>query len=75
MIINGTFISAGFQIWELAQLYFPKISKHSATIQFRRWIRLNEKLQEELKVAGHMWWQKLLTPKQVEITIHFIGEP
>lgn len=60
---------------ELAQMYFPNISKHSATIQFRRWICLNEKLQEELSASGHKRWQKLLTPKQVEIIIHFIGEP
>lgn len=64
-----------FGYGELAQLYFPQISKHSATIQFRRWILLNEKLHEELSASGHKRWQKILTPKQVEIIIHFIGEP
>lgn len=64
-----------FGYGELAQLYFPQIAKPSATIQFRRWIRLNEKLQEELAASGHKRWQKLLTPKQVEIIIRFIGEP
>lgn len=60
---------------ELAQMYFPQITKQSATIQFRRWIRLNEKLQDALISSGHRRWQKLLTPKQVEIIIHYIGEP
>lgn len=60
---------------ELAQMYFPNISKHSANIQFRRWIRLNEKLQEKLAASGHKRWQKLLTTKQVELIIDAIGEP
>ena len=64
-----------FGYGELAQLYFPNIAKHSATIQLSRWIRLNEKLQVELKASGHKPWQKLLTPKQVELIINAIGEP
>lgn len=64
-----------FGYGELAQLYFPQIAKHSASIQFRRWIRINEELQKELKASGFKRFQKLLTPKQVEIIIKFIGEP
>jgi hypothetical protein len=60
---------------ELAQLYFPNISKQSATVQFRRWIRLNFYLQTELMESGHRKFQKILTPKQVEIIVKFIGEP
>lgn len=60
---------------ELAQMYFPQITKQSATIQFRRWIRLNEKLIIDLKAAGYKPWQKILTPKQVEILVMVFGEP
>ena len=60
---------------ELAQMYFPQVTKQSATIQFRRWIRLNEKLKIDLKAAGYKRWQKILTPKQVEILVMVFGEP
>ncbi len=60
---------------ELAQMYFPTITKQSATVQFRRWIRINNKLLDELGLAGFKRYQKMLTPKQVEIIIRHIGEP
>jgi hypothetical protein len=60
---------------ELAQLYFPTIAKQSATVQFRRWIRINNNLLDELNLAGFKRYQKMLTPKQVEIIIKYIGEP
>ncbi len=60
---------------ELAQMYFPTIAKQSATVQFRRWIRINNKLLDELNLAGFKRYQKMLTPKQVEIIIRHIGEP
>ncbi len=64
-----------FGYGELAQLYFPQITKQSATIQFRRWIRINNPLQIELTSNGFRKFQKMLTPKQVEIIIKYIGEP
>ncbi len=60
---------------ELAQMYFPTITKQSATVQFRRWIRINNKLLDELGLAGFKRYQKMLTPKQVEIIVRYIGEP
>jgi hypothetical protein len=60
---------------ELAQLYFPSISKKSASNQFRKWIKFNQKLQRELNSTGFNPGQKILTPKQVEIMIRIIGEP
>jgi hypothetical protein len=33
---------------ELAQLYFPKISNKSASVELRTWFQLNEKLKNEL---------------------------
>jgi hypothetical protein len=60
---------------ELAQMYFPTITKQSATVQFRRWIRINNNLLDELSLAGFKRYQKMLTPKQVEIIVRYIGEP
>jgi hypothetical protein len=70
-----TFKVRAYGYGELAQLYFPNISKQSATVQFRRWIVVNEKLQEALIDSGFKKFQKLLTPKQVDIITKFIGEP
>lgn len=60
---------------ELALLYFPNNTPKSASVQLRTWIRLNEKLKNELKESGFATGKKILTPKQVEIIIKFIGEP
>lgn len=60
---------------ELALLYFPNSKKKSASVQFRRWIRINQLLQKELSKNGYKQGQKLLTPKQVEIFVNIFGEP
>lgn len=60
---------------ELAQLYFPNISKKSASVQLRNWIQRNEKLKNELHNAGFMPGKKILTPRQVTLIINEIGEP
>ncbi len=70
-----TFKVRAYGYGELAQLYFPNVSKQSATVQFRRWIVVNEKLKEALNDSGFQKFQKLLTPKQVEIITKFLGEP
>jgi hypothetical protein len=75
MINDETFKVRAYGYGELAQLYFPNISKQSATVQFRRWIIVNDKLQEALLDSGFKKFQKLLTPKQVAIITKFIGEP
>ena len=69
------FIIRSYGYGELAQLYFQGISKKSASNQFRKWIRLNSILQNELSLAGFNPGQKILTPKQVEILIRIIGAP
>jgi hypothetical protein len=69
------FIIRSYGYGELAQLYFPDISKKSASNQFRKWIRLNKSLQNELGVTGFCPGQKILTPKQVEVLIRAIGSP
>jgi hypothetical protein len=60
---------------ELALLYFPKSTKKSASVQLRRWILHNNKLQFDLLESGYKKGQRLITPKQVEILITYLGEP
>ena len=72
---NESFKVRAYGYGELAQLYFPQISKQSATIQLRRWLRNNCRLLNELEKTGFKKFQKILTPKQVQIIILFLGEP
>ncbi|OYU82652.1 MAG: hypothetical protein CFE24_15020 [Flavobacterium sp. BFFFF2] len=60
---------------ELAQLYFPKISKKSAAWQLRRWIVANKSLQKNLKKVGFIPGKKNLTPAIVKVLIEGLGEP
>jgi hypothetical protein len=60
---------------ELAMLYFPDCTKKSASVQFRRWILFDKRLESELLNAGFSPGKKILTPKQVEIVVAIIGEP
>jgi hypothetical protein len=60
---------------ELAQLYFPTISKKSASAQLRRWIKLSDKVLPTLKNLGYKPGTRLLTPVQVKVIIDEFGEP
>lgn len=60
---------------ELAILYFPHSSVKSASVQLKRWITYNRALQEELNATGYRNGQRILTPKQVDLIIHYLGEP
>ena len=60
---------------ELAQMYFQNIAENSTTVQFRRWIRVNINLQNQLNISGFKSGQNLLIPKQVELIINSFGEP
>jgi len=61
---------------ELARLYFPFATPHSATVMFRRWILRNEKLMSRLcEKDGLRAYQKTLTPFQVKVIVEFLGEP
>jgi hypothetical protein len=69
------FIIRSYGYGELAMLYFPNSMKRSATVQLRRWIKLNKNLQNSLLDVGFKPGQKLLTPKQVIIIVDFLGNP
>jgi len=57
---------------ELAQLYFPHVTKESATKMFKNWINASATLITTLQNLGWKKNAKKLTPKQVkELVGHF----
>ena len=60
---------------ELAQLYFPNITKKSATWQLRIWIVSSVLLCEKLEAVGYVKGKRLLTPIQVKLIVGEFGEP
>lgn len=60
---------------DLARQYFPKSSTRSAVAQLRRWVVLNEDLQQRLTELHFHKGQRSLTPLQHEAICHFLGEP
>ena len=60
---------------ELAQLYFPNITKKSASAQLRRWIKMSKAVMPILINLGYKPGNRLLTPVQVKVIINEFGEP
>lgn len=60
---------------ELAQLYFPNITKKSATWQLRIWIVSSVSLCKKLNSVGYVKGKRLLTPMQVRLIVNEFGEP
>lgn len=73
--MDGQFKIRSYGFGELAQLYFPCITKKSASVQLRRWIKKNKKLEIELFETEYKPGQKIITPKQVGKIIDHFGEP
>jgi hypothetical protein len=69
------FVIRSYSYGELALLYFPNSTKKSATTQLRRWIRRNQELRKTLAQLGFADRQRILTPRQVEVVVQFVGEP
>jgi hypothetical protein len=70
-----TFKVRAYGYGELAQLYFPNISKKSATWQLRKWIVSDKSLLPELINCGFKKGNRLLTPAHVKLIIEKFGEP
>ena len=60
---------------ELAQLYFPNISKKSSSAQLRKWIKLSKKVLTILESYGYRPGNRLLTPAHVKVIVEEFGEP
>ena len=62
-------------IKELGQQYFPHSTSKSASTQLVRWLRHNKNLWADLAAAGYLKGQRILTPLQVALVYHHLGEP
>lgn len=61
---------------ELAQLYFPNVTKKSASKQLKKWIEVNKKLSKELFANTEETVRlRILTPNQVKMIVEELGEP
>lgn len=65
----------GYSFKELAGMYFPGYAQQTASVQLRRWIKLNKPLTDALALTGLVCRQRILTPRQVELIFKYIGEP
>lgn len=59
----------------LAALYFPELASHQACNRLRRWIIRCTELHGKLREAGYRPEQRILTPRQVGLIVHYLGEP
>ncbi len=61
---------------ELARLYFPNTPKEdSAVANLRNLMKRNSKLSKELADACYKPHDRIFTPRQVRIIVHYLGEP
>lgn len=61
---------------ELAKLYFPDTSNaDTAVANLRNLMRHNPDLLAELEATHYRLHDKVLTPRQVGIIVHYLGEP
>ena len=60
---------------ELAWMYFPGVSKSSATRSLRRWITHCSDLNERLLNEGYDAKQRFFSRRQVELIVEYIGFP
>lgn len=60
---------------ELAALYMPDSTVEAARKQLSMWIKYNKDLTRELEATGYSAKSRILTPKQVQLIYHYLGEP
>lgn len=60
---------------ELAHLYNPTMTYECAMRTLRRWINRVPGLRDELDRSGYEQRQHVLSPRQVEIIVNYLGEP
>ena len=60
---------------ELESMYAPELTPHAAVNRLMRWVAYHPKLTDELRKTGYRKMSKLLSPKQVELIVEYLGEP
>lgn len=65
-----------YGLTELAQLYRPHLQPKSALRTLKNWIKNNPELQTALSMTGFDPEAiRSLTPMQVSVIVHYLGEP
>ena len=59
----------------LAASYFPELASHQACNRLRRWIIRCTELHDKLLETGYCPEQRIFTPRQIRLIIHYLGEP
>ena len=59
----------------LAASYFPELASHQACNRLRRWIIRCTELHDKLLETGYRPEQRIVTPRQIRLLIHYLGEP
>lgn len=59
----------------LAASYFPELASHQACNRLRRWIIRCTELHDKLLETGYRPEQRISTPRQIRLIIHYLGEP
>jgi hypothetical protein len=59
-----------FTIHSLAE-----VCTETARKRLRQWVLRNPRIQQALEENGYVKGARLLTPEQVRILVHFLGEP
>lgn len=73
--MEKTFEIRTFGFGELAQLYFPHVTKASASRMFSQWIYKSPELVSKLKELNWKKREKYFTPKQVKALVGFFDPP
>ena len=73
--MEGQFKIRSYGYGELAQLYFPNITKKSASWQLTKWIKADQKLLESLMLHGYRPNTRRLKPKHVRLIIDAFDYP
>lgn len=60
---------------ELALIYFPKSSQHTATVHLMSWIRGCPVLCEELAKLKRSKFSKDFSPREVDLIFKYLGKP
>lgn len=73
--MNELFQQKTFGWQELAILYAPGLTPHSASRRLTRWVIINKELYDRLIRSGWIKGARILSPLQVAIIVDFLGEP
>ena len=71
----NNFIIRAYSKKELALMYFPDSSPHTAVSHLMSWIRRCTQLRQQLQATGYETTCKTFTPRQVKAIVEQLGEP